>query len=209
MAFHNKYWNNWTEDSLSWDDVIVPGFDWMDGEPLYTFRELGLDLGIAAGFVMVGTIMAPFTAGASIPVAAAAGVTAGVVRATGSILIKLLIKIGIAIAKAVKLYGRPFWELVKLNPSKAAKAVGQIAKTHLEAFYNGIAKNFGASNMAWMVLGTMGFQALLTAWEKYSGKILPDYIKNPIDNSASWLADKARQGFDGARKVTGLEEGMA
>jgi len=209
MAFHNKYWNNWTEDSLSWDDVIVPGFDWMDGEPLYTFRELGLDLGIAAGFVMVGTIMAPFTAGASVPVSAAAGVTAGVVRATGSILIKLLIKIGIAIAKAVKLYGRPFWELAKLNPSKAAKAVGQIAKTHLEAFYNGIAKNFGARPLGFMVLGTMGFQALLTAWEKYSGKILPDYIKNPIDKGAGWLADKARQGFDGARKITGLEEGSA
>lgn len=209
MAFHNKYWNNWTEDSLSWDDEIVPGFKWMDGEPLYTFRELGLDLGIAAGFVMVGTIMAPFTAGASIPVAAAAGVTAGVARATGSILIKLLIRIGIAIGKAIKLYGRPFWELAKLSPINAIKAVGQIAKTHLEAFYNGIAKNFGARKLGFMVLATMGFSALLKAWEKYSGKILPDYIKNPIDKGASWVADKANQAFDGARKVTGLEEGMA
>lgn len=209
MVFHNKYWNNWTEDSLSWDDTIIPGFDWMDGEPLYTFKELGLDLGIAAGFVMVGTIMAPFTAGASIPVAAAAGVTAGVTRAAGSILIKLLIKIAIAIIKAVKLYGKPFWEFAKWNPGKAAKAVGQIAKTYLEAFYNGIAKNFAATPLLITAFWTMGFVALLKAWEKYSGEYLADYIKKPIDQGFGWLADKTRQAFDGARKVTGLEEGLA
>ena len=209
MAFHNKYWNNWTEDSLSWDDTIIPGFDWMDGEPLYTFKELGLDLGIAAGFVMVGTIMAPFTAGASIPVAAAAGVTAGVTRAAGSILIKLLIKIAIAIIKAVKLYGKPFWEFAQGNLVKTIKAVGQIAKTYLEAFYNGIAKNFAARPLLITAFWTMGFVGLLKAWEKYSGEYLADYIKKPIDQGFGWLADKTRQAFDGARKITGLEEGSA
>ena len=204
-AFHNKYWNNWTEDSLSWNDVIVPGFDWMDGEPLYTFRDLGLDLGIAAGFVMVGTILAPFTAGASVPVAAAAGVGAGVVRAGGTLLIRVLIKIAIAIIKAVKLYGKPFWELAKLSPIKAIKAVGQIAKTHLESFYNSMAKAFSAMPMLNMVFWTMGFNALISAGSKY----LPDYIKKPIGQGVDWVTDKARQAFDGARKVTGLEEGMA
>jgi uncharacterized protein YcfJ len=209
MAFHNKYWNNWTEDSLSWDDEIIPGFDWMDGEPLYTFRDLGLDLGIAAGFVMVGTILAPFTAGASVPVAAAAGVTAGVARAGGTLLIRLLIKIAIAIIKAVKLYGKPFWELAKLNLVKAIKAVGQIAKTHLEAFYNGIAKAFSLKPMLQMVFYTSGFNALLVAWEKWSGKYLPGWMKKPIDDLASGAADLARRTFNGARKVTGLEEGLA
>ena len=204
-AFHNKYWNNWTEDSLSWNDVIVPGFDWMEGEPLYTFRDLGLDLGIAAGFVMVGTILAPFTAGASVPVAAAAGVGAGVVRAGGTLLIRVLIKIAIAIIKAVKLYGKPFWELAKLSPIKAIKAVGQIAKTHLESFYNSMAKAFSAMPMLNMVFWTMGFNALISAGSKY----LPDYIKKPIGQGVDWVTDKARQAFDGARKVTGLEEGMA
>ena len=204
-AFHNKYWNNWTEDSLSWDDEIIPGLPFMDGEPLYTFRDLGLDLGIAAGFVMVGTILAPFTAGASVPVAAAAGVGAGVVRAGGTLLIRVLIKIAIAIIKAVKLYGKPFWEIAKLSPIKAIKAVGQIAKTHLEAFYNSMAKAFSAMPMLNMVFWTMGFNALISAGSKY----LPDYIKKPIGQGVDWVTDKARQAFDGARKVTGLEEGMA
>ena len=39
----NKYWNNWTEDSLSWDTEIIPGFPWMDS-PLYSFADLGIDL---------------------------------------------------------------------------------------------------------------------------------------------------------------------
>ena len=204
-AFHNKYWNNWTEDSLSWDDEIIPGLPFMDGEPLYTFRDLGLDLGIAAGFVMVGTILAPFTAGASVPVAAAAGVGAGVVRAGGTLLIRVLIKIAIAIIKAVKLYGKPFWEIAKLSPIKAIKAVGQIAKTHLEAFYNSMAKAFSAMPMLNMVFWTMGFNALISAGSKY----LPDYIKKPIGQGVDWVTDKARQAFDGARKITGLEEGSA
>ena len=204
-AFHNKYWNNWTEDSLSWDDEIIPGFEFMDGEPLYTFRDLGLDLGIAAGFVMVGTIMAPFTAGASVPVAAAAGVGAAGIRMAGTILIRLLIKIAIAIIKAVKLYGKPIWELAKANPTKFIKAVGQIAKTHLEAFYNGMAKQFSALPFLNVVFWTMGFNAMINAGEKY----LPDYIKKPIGQGFDWVTDKAKKAFDGARKITGLEEGLA
>jgi hypothetical protein len=207
--FRNKYWNNWTENSLSWDDAIIPGPDWLGGEPLYTFRDLGLDLGIAGGFVMVGTIMAPFTAGASVPVAAAAGVGAAGVRMAGSVLIRLLIRIAMAIWKALKLYGKPIWELLKLNPIKFIKAVGQIAKTHLEAFFDGMSKAFGLRPFLQVVFWTTGFNTMLLAWEKYSGEYLPDYIKKPIDKGASWVADKAKQAFDGARKITGLEEGSA
>lgn len=199
---HNKYWNKWTEDSLSWDDEIIPG-PW--GEPLYTFRDLGIDLGIAAGFVMVGTIMAPFTAGASVPVAAAAGVGAAGVRIAGSILIRLLIRIAKALIKAVGLYGKPFWELVKLNPVKAVKAVGQIAKTHLEAFYTGIGKQFSAMPFLNTVFWTLGFNAMIQAGEQW----LPDYIKKPIGQGFDWITDKTKQAVNGARKITGLEEGSA
>ena len=207
--FDNKYWNNWTEDSLSWDDAIIPGPAWLGGEPLYTFRDLGIDLGIAAGFVMVGTIMAPFTAGASVPVAAAAGVGAAGVRMAGGILIRLLIRVATAIWKGLKLYGKAIWSFLTAQPTKFIKAVGQIAKTHLEAFYKGMAEQFGLRPFLKLVFWTTGFNTMLLIWEKYSGELLPDYIKKPIDKGARWLADKARQGFDSARKITGLEEGSA
>jgi hypothetical protein len=127
----------------------------------------------------------------------------------GGILIRLLKRIAIAIWKALKLYGKPILEFLKLNPIKFIKAVGQIAKTHLEAFFDGISKAFGLRPFLATVFWTIGFNTMLLAWEKYSGKYLPDYIKKPIDKGASWVADKAKQAFDGARKITGLEEGSA
>jgi hypothetical protein len=183
---HNKYWNNWTEDSLSWEDEIIPG--------VYSFKDLGIDLGIAAGFVLVGTIMAPFTAGASVPVAYAGA---------GAILVRLLIRIGWAIVKAVMLYGKPFWELVKLKPWQATKAVGQIVKTHAEGFYKGLVGNFAKAALMISALASAGFNGAALILKE----LWPEAYK-AIGKGVDSALDTIQPGIDWARKKTGLEEGL-
>ena len=186
MMVRNKYWNNWTEDSLSWEDEIIPG--------VYSFKDLGIDLGIAAGFVLAGTIMAPFTAGASIPVAYAGA---------GAILVRLLIRIGWAIIKAVMLYGKPFWKFATAQPLQTVKAVGQIAKTHAVGFYKGLVSNLSRAALMISALASAGFNGaaliLKELWpEAYKA------IGKGFDNAV----DTIQPGIDWARKKIGWEEGL-
>ena len=183
---HNKYWNNWTEDSLSWEDEIIPG--------VYSFKDLGIDLGIAAGFVLVGTIMAPFTAGASAAVGYAGA---------GAILVRLLIRIGWAIVKAVMLYGKPFWELVKLKPLQATKAVGQIVKTHAEGFYKGLVGNLSRAALMISALASAGFNGAALILKE----LWPEAYK-AIGRGVDSALDTIQPGIDWARKKIGLEEGL-
>jgi len=185
-AVHNKYWNNWTEDSLSWEDEIIPG--------VYSFKDLGIDLGIAVGSVLIGTILAPFTAGAS----AAVGYTAA-----GGIFVRLLIRIGWAIIKAVMLYGKPFWKLVKLQPKQAVKAVGQIVKTHAVGFYQGLVGNLSKAAFMLSALISAGFNGAALILKE----LLPDTYKT-IGKGVDKALDTIQPGIDWARKKTGWEEGL-
>jgi hypothetical protein len=186
MAVHNKYWNNWTEDSLSWEDEIIPG--------VYSFKDLGIDLGIAVGSVLVGTIMAPFTAGAS----AAVGYTAA-----GSIFIKLLIRIGWAIIKAVMLYGKPFWKFVKVQPVQTVKAIGNIVKTHAVGFYQGLSGNLSREAFMLSALISASFNGAALILKEF----FPDTYKT-IGKGVDKALDTIQPGIDWARKQTGLEEGL-
>jgi hypothetical protein len=182
----NKYWNNWTEDSLSWEDEIIPG--------VYSFKDLGIDLGIAAGVVLVGTIMAPFTAGASIPVAYAGA---------GAILVRSLIRIGWAIIKAVMLYGKPFWKFVTAQPVQTVKALGQIVKTHAVGFYKGLVGNLSRAALMFSALVSAGFNGAALILKEF----LPDTYK-AIGKGVDTALDTIQPGIDWARKTIGLEEGL-
>ena len=186
MMVHNKYWNNWTEDSLSWEDEIIPG--------VYSFKDLGIDLGIAAGFVLVGTIMAPFTAGASVPVAYAGA---------GAILVRLLIRIGWAIIKAVMLYGKPFWKFATAQPWQTVKAVGQIAKTHAEGFYKGLTGNFAKAALMISALVSAGFNGAALILKE----LWPEAYK-AVGKGFDTALDTIQPGIDWTRKKIGLEEGL-
>jgi hypothetical protein len=186
MAVRNKYWNNWTEDSLSWEDEIIPG--------VYSFKDLGIDLGIAAGFVLAGTIMAPFTAGASVPVAYAGA---------GAILVRSLIRIGWAIIKAVMLYGKPFWKFVTAHPVQTVKAVGQIAKTHAVGFYKGLVGNLSRAALMISALASAGFNGAALILKE----LWPEAYK-AIGKGFDSAVDTIQPGIDWARKKIGLEEGL-
>lgn len=219
----NKYWEAWTEDTLSWDNEIIPSsftaggetysIGFMDGAPLYTFADLGIDLGIATTLTLAGGVLAPFTAGASVPIAAATGIGATAIMITGRILARLIIAAAKALWRVVSLWGKPFWEIVKRNPREAKKAFGQWARTYLESFYDSAIKNFSKAQFGWTVLVTMGFNGFVKYWEKYGEpwyeENVPDSIKKPIGQLANFVADQAKKTFNYVRKQTGLEEGLA
>ena len=176
----------WREGTLTWEDEIIPG--------VYSFKDLGIDLGIAAGFVLVGTIMAPFTAGASAAVGYAGA---------GAIFVRWIIRIARGIQSMVKIWGKPYWELVKLNPTKAAEAVSAALKTHADAFWKGLTGNLSKLALLISALISAGFNGAALILKEF----LPDTYK-AIGKGVDKALDTIQPGIDWARKKTGLEEGL-
>lgn len=176
----------WREGTLTWEDEIIPG--------VYSFKDLGIDLGIAAGFVLVGTIMAPFTAGASAAVGYAGA---------GAIFVRWIIRIARGIQSMVKIWGKPYWELVKLNPTKAAEAVSAALKTHADAFWRGLTGNLSKLALLISALISAGFNGAALILKEF----LPDTYK-AIGKGVDKALDTIQPGIDWARKKTGLEEGL-
>jgi len=176
----------WNEGTLSWEDEIIPG--------VYSFKDLGIDLGIAAGFVLVGTIMAPFTAGGSAVVGYAGA---------GAIFVRWIIRIARGIQSMVKIWGKPYWELVKLNPTKAAEAVSAALKVHADAFYKGLTGNLSKLALLISALISAGFNGAALILKEF----LPDTYK-AIGKGVDKALDTIQPGIDWARKKTGLEEGL-
>ena len=176
----------WNEGTLSWEDEIIPG--------VYSFKDLGIDLGIAAGFVLVGTIMAPFTAGGSAVVGYAGA---------GAIFVRWIIRIARGIQSMIKIWGKPYWELVKLNPTKAAEAVSAALKVHADAFYKGLTGNLSKLALLISALISAGFNGAALILKEF----LPDTYK-AIGKGVDKALDTIQPGIDWARKKTGLEEGL-
>lgn len=183
--------------SITWEDEIIPG-------GIYTMRDLGLDLGIAAGFVLVGTIAAPFFG-------TAAGTAAGAGYVAGGIIVRLLVRIAIAIIRYAKALGNPFWQLLKANPAKFAQGIGDIAKTYRNAFYEGLKGNLARVPLAVTALITMTFNGI--------GNIIkhhwPEQYEK-LEKAKAWVGDKvlepaadAVDNVTGYRTKLGLKENLA
>ena len=175
----------WREGTLTWEDEIIPG--------VFTFKDLAWDLGIAGGLVLAGTIMAPFTAGASL----------GANVAGGLIIVRWLIRIARGIQSMVKIWGKPFWELAKWNPTKSANAVSAALKTHADAFRKALVDQLGPKAFGVAFLWTIGLNGL-------SAMIKDRFPKThaAIGKGVDDALDTIQPGIDWARKKTGIEEGL-
>jgi len=185
-AFHNKYWNNWTEDTLSWDDEIIPN-------QVFTFRDLAMDLGIATGLVIGGTILAPFTAGTSL-----GGTAAG-----AYIVIKWLIRIGKGLVFLFNSWGKVAWELAKRNGPAIRRAISAALKPHADVLRKSLVEQLGPKAFSHAFLWTIGFNGL-------SALIKEKFPKThaAIGKGFDDAVDKIQPGIDLVRKKTGWEEGL-
>lgn len=176
--------------SITWEDEIIPG--------IYDMKDLALDLGIAAGFVLVGTIAAPL-------IGTGAGAVGGAGYIAGSIFVRVLVRIALAIARAVKLLGKPFWELAKGNGVKAAKAVGDIAIRFRDQFWTSLTGNLGKVPLAVTAAITMVFNGVSIVIEKH----FPALHKK-LKAAGEWVGDKViTPAVDAVDKVTGLKSKAA
>jgi hypothetical protein len=184
-AFKNKYWNNWTEDTLSWDDEIIPY--------VFTFRDLAMDLGIATGLVVGGAILAPFTAGASI-----GGTVAG-----GILIVRWLIRIARGLVFLFNSWGPVVWNLVKLNGPKIRRAFSVAIKPHKDAWNKALVDQLGPKAFGEAFLWTIGFNGL--------SELIKDRFPKAhaaIGKGVDDALDAIQPGIDWARNRTGLEEGL-
>jgi hypothetical protein len=172
----------WNEGTLTWEDEIIPG--------VYTFADLGFDLGLTLGIVVAGAIMAPFTAGSS--------AVAGTVIA-GSILVRALIKVARVVQHAVRNMAKPF----KGNVSNFFKEIGKIVMTIVDKFWDLLASKFATKALSWTILGTIGFNSAAVLLKAH----WPAKYKD-ITDTRDWALDKARPAVDWVRKQTGWEEGL-
>ena len=172
----------WKEGSLTWEDEIIPG--------VYNFKDLGWDLGITAGIVVAGAIMAPFTGGASAVVA-------------GGLIVRNLIRVARVIQRFVTTAGKPFWELVKGNVGNFRKEITKIAMKMWNKFWELLATEFSSKALSYTILITLGFNGAAELLKAH----WPEGYKATTD-ARDWALDKARPAVDWVRKKTGIEEGL-
>jgi hypothetical protein len=172
----------WNEGTLTWEDEIIPG--------VYTFADLGFDLGLTAGIVVAGAIMAPFTAGSS--------AVAGTVIA-GGIIVRALIKVARVVQHAVRNMVKPF----KGNVRNFFKEIGKIVMTIVDKFWDLVATKFAAKALSWTILVTIAFNGAAELVKAH----WPAGYKD-ITDTRDWVLDKARPAVDWVLKQTGLEEGL-
>jgi hypothetical protein len=176
--------------SITWEDEIIPG--------IYDMKDLAIDLGIAGTFVLVGTIAAPFFG-------TAAGAAAGTGYLAASIFIRVLVRIALAVARAVKLLGKPFWEFAQWNLVKSGRAVGDIVKRFRDQFWTSLTGNLGRVPFAVTAAITMVFNSVGIVLEKH----FPDLYKK-LKAGSAWVGDNViSPGVDAIDKVTGLKSKAA
>ena len=190
--FASGDWENITKE-----DEIIPG-------GLYTVNDLLWDLGISAGFVVAGTLAAPFFG-------TAAGVAAGGAVVAGGIIIRIIMRIALAIARWAMSHGS--WILSKTGLASAAvkKRASDLAKTYRDGFYKTVQTNF--------VKWAFPVQVFVTVLLKGLGDYLE--INHPelyarLKAGAEWVGDNvlapAADTLDnvtGYRQKLGLKENLA
>ena len=176
--------------SITWEDEIIPG--------IYDMQDLAIDLGIAGTFVLVGTIAAPF-------LGTAAGAAAGTGYLAASIFTRILIRIALAVARAVKLLGKPVWEIAKGNVANAGRAVGDIVKRFRDQFWTSLTGNLARVPFQVTAAITMVFNSVGIVLEKH----FPELYKKMKAGSA-WVGDNViSPSVDAIDKATGIKSKAA
>ena len=181
---------NW--ESITWEDEIIPG-------GIYTMQDLKTDLAWAAGFTLVGVIAAPlFAAGAPL-------------LAAGGFVIRLIMRIALAIAKYAWTRGKPFWQMVEKDPVGAKKILSDLAKSFRDGFYKALSANF----LRWQ----FPIQVVMTIIFKGIGDFLENHLPEQnaqIKKAMAWVGNNvvapAADTLDdvtGYRQKLGLKESLA
>ena len=190
--FASGDWENITKE-----DEIIPG-------GLYTVNDLLWDLGISAGFVVAGTLAAPFFG-------TAAGVAAGGAVVAGGIIIRIIMRIALAIARWAMSHGS--WILSKTGLASAAvkKRASDLAKTYRDGFYKTVQTNF----VKWAFPVQVFVTVLLKGLGDYLEINHPDLYAR-LKAGAEWVGDNvlapAADTLDnvtGYRQKLGLKENLA
>ena len=120
----------------------------VNGTKLYDFNDLLLDLGLAAGTVIVSTLAAPATGGAS------AVVGYGFVASS-------LVRIANGIRKYASMH--------KSAGTLEKNAISALVKSYKEGFANSVMKNFAGKALAVTAAGTTFINAIIVWAEKQTG----------------------------------------
>ena len=161
-------------------------------------QDLAIDLGIAGTFVLVGTIAAPF-------LGTAAGAAAGTGYLAASIFTRILIRIALAVARAVKLLGKPFWEFAKGNFANSRRAVGDIVKRFRDQFWTSLTGNLARVPFQVTAAITMVFNSVGIVLEKH----FPEFYKK-FQAGKAWVGDNViSPSVDAIDKATGIKSKAA
>ena len=184
-------------EKITKEDEIIPG-------GLYTVNDLLWDLGISAGFVVAGTLAAPFFG-------TAAGVAAGGAVVAGGIIIRIIMRIALAIARWAMSHGSWIWSKTGLASAAVKQRASNLAKTYRDGFYKTVQTNF--------VKWAFPVQVFVTVLLKGLGDYLE--INHPelyarLKAGAEWVGDNvlapAADTLDnvtGYRQKLGLKESLA
>ena len=121
--FASGDWENITKE-----DEIIPG-------GLYTVEDLLWDLGISVALVAGGTLAAPLFG-------TAAGAAAGGAVVAGGLIIRVIMRIALAIARWFMAHGNYLWTKTGLASAAAKKKASELAKTYRDGFYKTVQTNF-------------------------------------------------------------------
>ena len=181
---------NW--ESITWEDEIIPG-------GIYTMQDLKTDLAWAAGFTLVGVIAAPlFAAGAPL-------------LAAGGFVIRLIMRIALALAKYAWTRGKPFWQMVEKDPVGAKKILSNLAKSFRDGFYKALSANF----LRWQFPIQVGITIFFKGFGDFLEIYLPEQYAQ-IKKAMAWVGNNvvapAADTLDdvtGYRQKLGLKESLA
>ena len=185
--FANGDWEN-----ITWEDDIIPN-------GIYTMQELKSDLYWAAGFALAGGIAAPlFAAGAP-------------VLAAGGFVIRLMMRIALALAKYVFTRGKPFWQLVEKDPVGAKKILSNITKSWRKGFYKAVSNNFFKLAFPIQVVFTMLFKVIGNWLEQEQPETYAQIKKAMawVGNNVVAPAADTLDDVTGYRQKLGLKESLA
>ena len=185
--FANGDWEN-----ITWEDDIIPN-------GIYTMQELKNDLYWAGGFALAGTIAAPlFAAGAP-------------VLAAGGFVIRLMMRIALALAKYVWTRGKPFWQLVEKDPVGAKKILSNLTKSWREGFYKAVSNNFFKLAFPIQVVFTMLFKGIGNWLEQEQPETYAQIKKAMawVGNNVVAPAADTLDDVTGYRQKLGLKESLA
>jgi hypothetical protein len=160
-------------------DLSIENFDLstpiieIDGTDIYNFKDLLIDLGFAAGTVVVATLAAP--------AAAVGGAVVGV-----NWFVRLLIRIANSIRKWASMH--------KAAGTLEREAISKLVKSYKEGFANSVMKNFAGKALAGSTAATTFINGVVAWAEKHTGKGAGEIQVDPMGNPTGMSMNETPRG---------------